>query len=185
MMNKAITLAIVVFLPVFTTGGCIGRAIKEGVGTVRGARGIHTPLTPVSPDKNARPLGQYSRFELGTMKDSFGGKVPRELFAMLPLKFEAQRIEAELPNSPTGKVLLIRGEVFHYEDEDLVGEVLGPLEEVVARVEMVDKDTGKVIATANCVGRTMESVNKGVEKKADGLAKAIVSWIKSRYPETE
>jgi hypothetical protein len=46
----------------------------------------------------------------------------------------------------------------------------------------VDKDTGKVLGSANCIGRTAERVNIGVEKKAEGLSKAFIAWIESRYP---
>ncbi len=72
--------------------------------------------------------------------------------------------------------------MLHYEDSSVVGKALGPLEFVVARVQFVDKDSGKVLATVNCVGRTTTRVNLGVARKAEGLAKAIVRWIDERYP---
>ena len=59
------------------------------------------------------------------------------------------------------------------------------LEFAVARVEFVDKDSGKVLGRSSCVGRTTERVNLGVGKKAEGLAKAIVKWIDARYPKPE
>ncbi|MFW6132688.1 MAG: hypothetical protein ACOC8F_02235 [Planctomycetota bacterium] len=164
-----------------TAGGC-STGIKEGVGLVRGAKGVHAVIDPM-PDAAARPLGQYTRFELGEFTDDFGGRAPRELFRLLPGKFAEQVADSPLPNRSGGRTLLIRGRVLHYESEDMFGMITGPLEEVVARVELVDAETGDVLAVGNCVGRTTNRVNKGVGKKAEGLAKAIVEWLKSRYPE--
>jgi hypothetical protein len=67
----------------------------------------------------------------------------------------------------------------------MMGYAFGNFEEVLARVEFVDKATNKVMGTANCIGRTAETVNVGVETKAEGLAKAIVNWIADRYPKAE
>ena len=174
-MKRTVTVFLLVVLAM--TAGC-SQAIKEGVGVARGAKGIYMPISPLA----VSPLGQYTRFELGKFEDGIGGKVPRELLAYLPEKFKEQLAENELPNNPGGKTLLARGTILHYEDENIIGMLIGPLEEVVARVELVDKDSGKVLGVANCIGRTTTRVNKGVEKKADGLAKAIVGWIASYYP---
>ena len=77
----------------------------------------------------------------------------------------------------------MRGRILHYEDADTLGIAIGPLEEVVARLEMVDKDSGQVLAQANCIGRTTTRTTLGVANKGRGLAKAIASWIDNRYPE--
>jgi len=169
----------------FTATGCLGRAIKEGVGVARGAKGIYAPIRAVAPDKESRPLGEYTRFELGEFTDDFGGKTPGELLALLPAAFEEQLAAKNLLGLSGGKTLLVRGKILHYEDATMIGFALGPLEETIARVELVDKATGNVLGVANCVGRTDESVNAGVPKKAEGLAKAIVSWIASRYPKKQ
>ena len=182
-MRKAtILLAAMVVAAAFAAPGC-GRMAGEAVGTFRGAKGPYTEIRPVAEIQGARVLGIYTRFELGGIEDAFGGKVPPALFEHLPGKFAEQLEGAKLPNLPGGKTLLIRGRIYHYEDEGLLGTVLGPLEEVVARIELVDKDSGQVVGAANCIGRTQEAVNKGPEKKAEGLAKSIVSWIKANYPE--
>jgi prophage DNA circulation protein len=65
-----------------------------------------------------------------------------------------------------------------------VDQVFGPFEEVVARVELVDKASGTVLGVANCIGRSNTSVNKGVNKKAEGLSKAIAIWIGRSYPKS-
>jgi len=161
--------------------GCT-TAVKEGFGVATGAKGIYAPITSLSASSQARPLGQFRQFELGTMTDNFGGNVPTDLMARLPGAFAEELAKKKLPNEPGGKTLLIRGTILHYEDSGTVGMALGPIEEVLARVELVDKDSGQVLAKANCVGRTTTRVNLGVAKKAEGLAKAIVSWLDKRYP---
>ncbi|MGC9453787.1 MAG: hypothetical protein ACP5HU_02890 [Phycisphaerae bacterium] len=179
-MKRNIALMLLV-TAVAAAAGC-SRAIKEGVGVARGAKGFYAPIDPVAPTDEERPLGEYSRFEIGEFRDDFAGKTPRELFRLLPAEFEKQLVERELPNESGGKTLIARGRVLHYEDSSLLANAISPLEQVIARVELVDADSGRVIGTANCVGRTQESLNSGVQKKAEGLAKAIAEWIADRYP---
>jgi hypothetical protein len=163
--------------------GCT-RAIKEGLGGIRGAKGIYAADRPLAATKEQRPLGAYGRYELARLEDDFGGKVPPELFSYLPEKFQHYLAEAKLA-SRSGKTLLIRGRVLYYEDASTLAHALGPFEEAIAKIELVDAESNQVLGTAYCIGRTKESVNQGVEKKADGLAKAIVSWIADRTPKTE
>jgi len=184
MARKTLLLCVPLFLTALAGLGCT-TAVKEGVGIARGAKGLYAPIMAVSPDKSAKPLGQYRYFELATLSDDFGGNVPDDLMMYLRAAFAEQLAEAEIPQQPGGKTLLIRGKILHYEDSSTLGLALGPIEEVVARIELVDKDSGKVIGLANCIGRTTSRVNVGVAKKGQGLAKAIVSWIASRYPEQD
>ena len=163
-----------------SSSGCM-RGIKEGVGVARGAKGFYAPIETSALQTDPYPLGEYRCFELGKITDDFGGKVPPELWTYLTDEFQRQLIEKELPNDPAGRTLLVRGRILHYEDASTLGHAFGPLEQVVARIELVDKSTGQVLGTANCVGRTNESVNTGVAKKAQGLAKAIVTWLAERY----
>jgi len=166
-------------------GGCYSRAIKEGLGVAVGARGTVTVLEDV-PGESGTALGEYKRFELGRISPGkLGSKVPPDLTALLPGEFAKALAAKKIPNASSGKTLLIRGEILHYENASLAQEVFGPLEEVVARVELVDKDTGRVLGVANCVGRTKESVNRGVRAKAEGLAKAVVAWIDKHYPKDQ
>ena len=183
-MKRTTVLILVTTVLSLAATGCM-TGVKEGAALVMGAKGNVTELQPVAADRNARPLGAYQRFELGQITDDIGGRTPSQFLSLLRGKFNEQLAEAKLPNSPTGKTLVIRGRIIHYESEDMFGMVTGPLEEVVVRAEMVDKDTGKVLGTANCIGRTTARVNKGVPKKAEGLAKAFVKWIASRYPKRD
>jgi len=180
---KKTTLCLLLAVMFGTMGpGCIGTAISEGAGVLLGPKGVYAEIQPVGATKDARPLGEYTRFELGEISDQMGGKVPRDLWTYLPGEFRRELNGNKLPDERGGKTLLVRGAVLHYEDASLLGFVAGPLEEVVTRIELVDKGSNKVLGTANCIGRTTERVNAGVKEKAQGLAKAIVSWIDARYP---
>jgi len=159
--------------------GCISRIAKEGLATARGAKGVHATL------QEAPSLEQYRRIELGQITDDFGGKVPAGMWAPFREEFHEQLIEKELPNDPSGKTLLVRGKILHFEVSGALGHAFGPLEEVLARIELVDKASGKVLGTANCIGRSTSTKNSGVDMKGRGLAKAITSWLASRYRSTE
>ena len=182
-MRTGLLLCIVVMLTVaFLLPGC-STAAKEAVGVVTGPKGIYAPIKAVSANEEARPLGQYKRFELGRITDDVGGGVPASLLSHLRQAFPEEIAKAKLPNEPGGKTLVIRGRILHYEDSDTLAMVTGPLEEVIARLEMVDRDSGQVLGVANCIGRTTTRTTVGVANKGRGLARAIVSWIDKRYPE--
>ncbi|KPK81456.1 MAG: hypothetical protein AMJ81_10600 [Phycisphaerae bacterium SM23_33] len=183
-MKTRTVLVVVIVGLALSAGGCT-RGIKEAAGLFTGAKGSLTVLEPISADSQARPLGAYQRFELAEFADDMNGKAPKDLFRLLPGAFDVALAGKKIPSAASGKTLLIRGKVLHYEDSSAVGMALGPLEFAVARAEFVDKDSGRVLGAANCVGVTSESVNVGVAKKAEGLAKAIVKWIDSRYPEDQ
>lgn len=156
--------------------GCT-TAVREGLGVARGAKGLYAPIR----QPQAASLSAYSRFKLGKISDDTGGKTPQKLWDYLPGKFLEQLAEKKLPDNPDGKTLLIRGTVLHYEDESILGLVLSPLEEVIVRTELVDASSGEVLGVANCIGRTTTRVNRGVEKKAEGLAKAFAAWLAALY----
>lgn len=161
--------------------GC-SRAASEGIGIVTGAKGSFLPIRPQGADSHTPALGDYARFELGRIEDGIGGQTPAGLFAELPEAFRKELERAKLPNREGGKTLLIRGRVIHYEDSNLLGFALGPLEEVIVLTQFVDKASDTVLGEANCIGRTKEAINAGAGKKAEGLAKAFVKWIESRFP---
>ena len=109
--------------------------------------------------------------------------VPEIFFSEFHREFDKELARVKyLPKNPSGKTLVINVAVLHYEKADLVDNVFGPHEEVVARVELVDQAGGKVLANGNAVGRTTKTVGLGVQNKAEGLAKGIVKWITDYYP---
>ena len=181
-MKKPLTLAAIAALAGLTAPGCLSTAIKEGAGVALGAKGTYLIIQPLSPDKEARPLGEYTRFELGPITDGIGGRTPSDFLSYLPKAFEDEMKDTGLPDDPSGKTLVIRGTITHYETSGMLGLAMGPMEEVIVRTELVDKASGQVLGVANCIGRTTEGVNMGVRKKAQGLAKAFAKWIEDRYP---
>jgi len=166
-----------------TATGCTGTIIREATGAVMGGKGTFMPIQPLAADKTTKNLGDYTNFELGTITDGIGGKMPADLTSHLHSAFSREVSSARLPSDSSGKTLVIRGTVVHYESASTVGYVLGPLEEVICRTELVDKTSGQVLGVANCVGRTKAATSSGVKEKASGLAKAFVKWIEYRFPD--
>jgi hypothetical protein len=161
--------------------GCVGRAIGEGAEKTLGPKGDYWQEVPASPSKHIKVFEGYSRFELGEVRNDFGKNVPTEFFPMFQAEFAKQFAAAKLSDRP-GKTLVFRVRVIHYEQADTTDNILGPLEQVVAAVEIVDKDSGKLLASGNAIGRTGKSVGLGTEWKARGLAKALVKWVTDYYP---
>jgi hypothetical protein len=162
--------------------GCMSRAIKEGVGAATGAKGSFSE-SPSMGSQGAKPLAGYQDFQVGRIEDDFKGRTPRQLIQLLPGKIREDLRKENLPAGKGGKTCVINVSVRYYEQAGAMGQVFGPLEEVVAEVQLVDKNDDRVVGSAMCVGRSTTTANQGVEKKAEGLSKGIVSWIKSRYPE--
>ena len=177
-MQRAIVIVSLVGLTAMI-GGC-GVLIGEGAGGVIGGKGSPTPINAVSTN-----LGAYQRFELGTITDDMGGKVPRQLFTLLPGAFAEALKEEKIPNARSGKTLLIQGKVLHYEIAPPSAKALAGVEFVVARIELVDKDSGQVLGVASCAGWTDKRITLGIPEKAQGLARAIVEWIGNHYPENQ
>lgn len=184
-MRRPVILCLIAACSAVTIPGCF-TAAGEGIAAMRGASGTYTEIKPVADVKDNLALSQYTNFELGTIKDSFGGKVPERLFLALTPEFDKAIRNAKLPTDPTGKTLIIRGEIVYFELRgSALGLVLSDVEEVVTRLELVDKASGRVLGTAMCVGRTTHRMTMGIDKKAEGLARAIAEWIAAYYPKKD
>jgi hypothetical protein len=182
MLRKYVGLIVVISAPLMLDG-CVGRVVSEGLGKVTGPKGITAEVQPVSSMRRDVSLEDYTQFKIERFTDNFGGRTPQRLLSMLPGQFYRELAKAKIHSRAGGKTLLIRGQVIHYEDSSTaMSQVFGPFEEVVARVELVDAESGKTLGVANCIGRSRETVNQGVEKKTEGLAEAIAGWIASHYP---
>ena len=173
---KSTRIILLLMAVVFMTGGCISRALKEGVGAVKGAKGVYREV-----DRTGS-LAAYQNFEVASFTDNFGGRAPQALLSKIPVEIKKQLKEDKLPVGKVGKTLLIRGTVDYFEKAGATGQAFGPFEEAITTVELVDKTTDKVIGQAICIGRSTQTVNMGLDKKAQGVAKAVVKWIKSKRP---
>ncbi|HVP09625.1 MAG TPA: hypothetical protein VMV94_00370 [Phycisphaerae bacterium] len=162
--------------------GCVGRVIGEGAEKTLGPKGAYFQEKPLAASKDMKVLGPYKKFELGTVKNDYGKNVPADFIPKFREEFAKQVKDAKLGEEGAGKTLLVNVNVIHYETADMADNVFGPLEQVVAHVELVDKDTGQVLASGNAIGRTGKSVGMGVDKKAIGLARGIVKWIGDYHP---
>jgi hypothetical protein len=163
-------------------GGCF-TAAKEGIGVATGPKGVYAQTQRLAPGDTSTVLAPYGRFELEGFQDDFAGQAPPALLEYLPLHFRRQLAQHKLLPNDEGKTLLVRGTVIYYQSVGTVGGVvLGDIEQVVTRVELVDQGSQQVLGQAICVGLSTDRVNMGVEKKAEGLAKAIVQWIADNCP---
>lgn len=177
---KRTTALIATIVFVAALGGCGGSQIAgEAFDRFRGGKGSFTVVKEVPGGEEARPLGVYKRFQIEPLADGTNGQVPAELFAAVPVEFEKELAKKKIANAASGKTLLIRGKVLHYE----TAGGLKRLEEILAQIQFIDADTGKAIAEANCVGRSKAFSTRGIATKAQGLARAIVSYIDQRYPQ--
>jgi hypothetical protein len=167
---------------VATATGCTTIA-SETYSGVTGAKGSHAELTSMGPEGQPS-LEKYGAFEVGSVRDDFNGMAPHELINNLPAKIREVLADEKLPTSGS-PVCVINVDVFYYEGSGSMGVVLGDVEEALAYVTLVDKASGGQIGKSICVGRTTSRVNRGVEKKTEGLARGVVGWIKSRYPKIE
>jgi hypothetical protein len=162
--------------------GC-GTAAKEGADLFLGADGTFVTIRAAQSTRSFF-LADYTQFEVGGLTDDTGGNLPPYFMSDLRVKFAHELAEEALPNY-AGKTLVLRGTILHYEAQELVGKIIGPIEQVIVRAEMVDKASGQVLTTANVVGRTTSRVTLGAEKKAEGLARGFVAWIKEYRPDAD
>jgi hypothetical protein len=182
-MKHAICLAILAALAggLVSSGGCM-RAIGEGAEKTLGPKGDYFEESPLAPSKTEKALAGYTELKLGKLTNEFPRNTPPEFARLFALEFEKQANEAGLGGMTAGKTLLANVAIIHYEHADMADNILGPLEQVVARVELVDADSGAVLGAGNVIGRTGKSVGLGVDWKARGLAKGIIKWVKDYSP---
>ncbi|MBI5725772.1 MAG: hypothetical protein HZA50_17565 [Planctomycetes bacterium] len=173
-------------LLVTADSGC-SRMIDEGFEKALGPTPKIMFLDPKPPeDKNNDFLSPYRNFVLGKVDASQFPETPRDFIDYLPTKFVEQTTGRHLPADPAGKTLVVNVAVLAYQPALKFQKATGPTEEVVAKVELVDKDSGKVVGRAICIGRTYQSVGLGTKWKAWGLCRAIVNeWIDEYYPDKD
>lgn len=171
-------LAAVIACICLSGGGCVSRAIKEGMGLASGAKGIPFEIQSVS----SQTLMQFDRYEVEPFTNDTGRSVPDQLVRSVPTYIRQQLADRMIPRPGAGgKTLTIRGRYIHYEfDNQITSQAFGPFEEAIARVQLVDNEV--VIGEAVCIGRSNSTTTMGIDDKARGLAKAVVKWIDESLP---
>jgi hypothetical protein len=181
-MQKLATLHVFVLaVAAIASQGCLGRLLGEGAEGTLGPKGAYFEEKPVAANKDTKPLSAYGQFELGEVSNVYGKNVPSEFMAEFPTQFAERLKGSDLAKGAGEKTLVFNVQIIHYETADMEDNVFGPLEEVIARVELVDKESGTVIASGNAVGRTGKTVGLGTKTKAEGLAKALVKWAEDYH----
>ncbi len=155
-----------------STSGCIGRAINEGAGVAFGASGKVTDLH--KPEK----LTDYKGLKVETLTVSQGLDVPGKMVTYLRESMHKSAGEMGLP-SDRRPILLLTGEVIHYESGSVVDQAIGPLQEVILRTQLRDADTQAVLAESNLIGRARATTSGGSENLAEGVGKALRKWLES------
>ena len=171
---KSMRIIAILLVTGLLASGCASRIFKETFGMATGPKGVY------AQDERVRSLAGYGTFEVGSFSNDSGGRTPAEFFTKLPGYIRENLIKDEKAplTGMGGKTAVISGEVIYYERAGAMGQLFGPFEEAILEVTLTDKATGKKLGRATCIGRSTESVNQGVDKKAEGAAKAIVEWIK-------
>ena len=163
---------IIGLLTALALAGC-----ENGLGNSADIAGTYVELTAPS-----HTLGAYANVEVGSFSDAFVGHTPDELLALLPDRILAYLDQAEVPTRRSGKTLVIEGTIIYYEAAGPAGGGLSAFEEAVAEVQLLDKDSGQIVATAHCIGRSTTFMSKGAAEKADRLGKSIAAWVAEHYP---
>jgi hypothetical protein len=180
-MKHVIGLLCLSLLAMVAGQGC-SRLIDEGIEKGMGPTAKVLPMDPQWPEKDQTYLESYKNFEVGTLKTEFP-PVPQAFMEYLPQRLNEQLNSKNLPMDKNAKTLVINITVIAYQPVSSYHVALGPTEEVVARVELVDKASGKLVGKAVCIGRTYQSIGLGTKWKAWGLCRAIVNdWINEYYP---
>ena len=162
--------------------GCMERLAGEGMEAAMGPKAAYYEEKPLAEKKDHKALEAYKRFELGEVKNMTGKFMPPDFMTYLPAQFKEQLASSDLPKEASGKTLVFQVSIIHYEAASMVSNAFGPFEEVVARVELVNKDDGQAVSQGVAISRSEKSVNLGSEKKAQGLAKALIKWASDYYP---
>ena len=113
--------------------GGFTRAIKEGIGVVRGGKGVTIVIRPI-----ATQLTEYGTFRSEPFEDRTGTGVPRELQSPLNDFFKESLANRHIPTpAPGERTLTICGTLLYYESARAsVSQAISPIEEVVARVQL-------------------------------------------------
>lgn len=170
-MTRAMTMTLAALTVTIACTGCVGRMIKEGMGAATGASGKVVDGGPL-PD-----LSHYRAVTVEPVTVATDIRVPPEMSQLVQAELTSAAVDRGLALSGQ-PALTISGEIIHYETAGMVDTAIGPLAEVIVRTRLTDAGTGKIVGTANLIGRSKATVSSGAEDLADGVGKALSKWLK-------
>jgi hypothetical protein len=186
-MRTRLMLSVVVVC-VIMSGGCASRIIKESYYGVTGSSGHYILIAGNEQQCKQLPF-KYGGVEVGTISNDIGAVCPAQFLAELPgaIREQLQYVNDsdKKDNIPffrggADSKLMITGVVIHYDTGDLLDQIVGPMEEVVCRLEIRDGKTDVVLAEANFVGRAKSSVRKGPQELAVGVGKGVKTLLEPK-----
>ncbi len=171
-MNHKSVFVVVVLLVCTANVGCMGRAIREGAGAVRGASGkvveLHTPSS----------LANYRGLTIESITVAQGLRVPGDLVTLVRQGYADAG--AELVLTPGGSpALAVSGEIIHYETGGTVSKAIGPLQEIIVRTQLIDAGSKQFLGEANLIGRSKALTSGGSHNLTEGVAKALSKWLRN------
>ena len=182
--RRACLAILIMTLALSSIGG--SRGIKEGLYAVTGASG-KTTLIKGDPSNLA---AQYGSCTVETFQNDIGDICPQSFLDKLPgviqerLRHKPRSLGDKFGGKekgemgpfftgPANKTILITGRVIQYDIGDIANKAMGPLDEAICRVQILDADTNTMLAEANLTSRVKSSVRTGPSEMAEGIAKAI------------
>jgi len=172
---KRIALLSLFAISLTSAGGCLSRAAKE---VFLSPKGFSVPKKMAAAQRRS-----YSKVQFENLTNTGISIMPADMNQILRVTLAEQIAKLKPKKSildPAAKrVLTVRGRYVYYEEAGgMLDQAFGPFEEIIALVELVDQPSGKVIASGYCVGRTNTTKLQGPKRKAEGLSKAIIDFIR-------
>jgi hypothetical protein len=172
-MIRSVVLPLSAAVILSTCTGCMSRVLKEGVGTVRGARGAFVQAA------DTQSLADYRGLDVQTFTISNSIPSATRMPALIEKAITTMARKQGLVDAE-GPRLRLAGAIVHYETADTVGTLIGPLEEVIVHALLYDAATGARVGEANLVGRAESTTASGDANLAAGVAKALQDWLAKR-----
>ncbi len=169
-MNRACGIVLTGFVICTTNLGCMGRAIREGAGAVRGASGKVVAL------KRAPSLSHFRGLTVEPIGVAAGLDVPSNVPELVRQAYLEAGAELGL-TAGGAPSLTVRGEIIHYETGGTVDHAIGPLQEIIIRTRMSDSGSDDVLGEAHLVGRSKATTSSGRRNLTEGAGRALEKWL--------
>jgi len=164
--------------------GCT-TAAKQAVYTATGPQGSCLLVKRVGADV----LGKYKTLEIAKFENELPGIIDTVLVNMVrdnavaemagSQYFASVKGVAEFKKGGPGGILVLRGRLTDMTSDKIPGQkLISGGNHLIARVELLDKATGKVLAYGNVRGVVKSVVETGEEPLAKGMARGIKKMFK-------